>query len=457
MESRVYCRRVLGLVIVCMVCGTMITCSSVTQPPAISGIEGTSTWLAVTPPARETPTIQILLASTPSHNPIPSPSITRAPTDLPIEETALPTPVVMMTEEPMSPPACGRQIAFQSTHLGVDWIGLVDVCSQQVRWLTDVTQDSGFPQWSPNGEYIAFLARSVVQSSEDYRDLWLIDMRTTHFSQVTHDAKIVPGSGSFFWSPNSKEIIFSGEAATKQGTLIVDLKDGDVQALPKGLLSPFSWSPDGTKIALAMDEDLYNGATPDESVIKPGLLVIIRPDGKVIAGNQEHGSYPLYSSWYWLWSPDSQLLAIAEWPMARGDGGDIKLIETEGQNLAVKARLQDLMPSVKDLIVHSLAWSPSSEEIAFVLVPNDDFGINPWGQVYIADRRFTHIRTVTPSGMACAGVEWSPDGFQLVFACDDGPPKASLWLVNADGTDLHRITDPEEGTGYPQWQPVLDR
>lgn len=456
MDSRVYLRGVLGVIIVCAACSIVISCSPMKQPAATNSIEGTPTWSVAPTLTKETPTIQAFLANTPTY-PIPAPSNTRVPTHLPTAETPASTSDLTMTQEPTSLAPCGRHIAFQSTHSDVASIALVDVCSQQVTWLTDGTKYAESPQWSPDGRNIAFLARAAAPGGGDYRDLCLIDIQTHAITQLTHGIKIESG-GPFAWSPNGQEILFSSESEHYEGyvqSMILRVSDGVVRTLPDGLAGPFSWSPDGLEIALAMDEDLFNGATPDESVIRAGLLVITQPDGQVIAGNQEHGSYPLYSSRSWLWSPENQRVAVAEWPMARGDGGDIRLIEIEGQELVVRARLQDLMPSVKDLIVHSLAWSPTGDEIAFVLVSPDHLDITIGGQVYVADRNFTRIRTITPEGIACAGVEWAPDGSQLVFVCDDGPPKASLWLVNPDGTGLHRITKPEEGTGYPGWQPVL--
>lgn len=458
MDGRVCLRRGLSVIEICAVCVILAACSTTRQPTTTNRLKGIPSQPAGDASTLEVATVQAVSTSTPSRIPMPTVPNRRTPTRAPTAKTRAPTDyTTAATAEPTSVPPCGRHIAFQSTHLGVESIALVDVCSQQVTWLTEGTQQAESPQWSSDGRTIAFLAQSVMQPDEDYQDLWLIDTRTKQASQVTHAAKVAAGSGSFSWSPNGKEILFVGENQDHRGLMIVRVSDGEVRVLPMGLVSPFSWSPDGSKIALAMAEDRYYGATPDDTVISPGRLVIIQPDGQVIAGGQEHGIYPLYSSWGWLWSPDNQRLAVAEWSMARGGGGDIKLVEIEGQDLVTTAHLQDLMPAVIDMIVHSLAWSPTGEEIAFVLVSAEDFGTNPWGQVYIADRAFTRIRTVTPDDMACASVDWAPVGSQLVFACDDGPPKTSLWLVNPDGTELHRITKPEVGTDFPLWQPAPDQ
>ena len=46
-------------------------------------------------------------------------------------------------------------------------------------------------------------------------------------------------------------------------------------------------------------------------------------------------------------------------------------------------------------------------------------------------------------------VSWSPDDRRLVFSSDRG----ELYVVNADGTDLHRIGERTHQRGHPVWSP----
>jgi len=183
------------------------------------------------------------------------------------------------------------------------------------------------------------------------------------------------------------------------------------------------------------------------------LLAVIKPDGRWIIGHQEESFFYLQNSYSWHWSPDSQLLAVVAFPMGlRGIGGEIELWKIEGNHWIFTASFQELRPSVEEYGILSFDWSPTGKEMAFVLVSPDDIYIH-WGQVHVANRDLTRARTLTPEGMYCVDVQWSPDGSQLAFVCEDGE-LTSLWIVDADGTNLQRITEPAEGTRDPQWQPM---
>jgi Tol biopolymer transport system component len=349
-------------------------------------------------------------------------------------------------------PPCGRQIAFESQQQGVDAIALVDVCSQKVSWLTDTAQRTVDPRWSPDGRHLAFLRKPVSRDGEIFSNLWLLDVATYEFLQITPHPNMMFSENSIVWahvwSPDGEEILFVSEGEDSLRSVILHLDDHKSQVLPEGLKSPFSWSPDGTKIALRLES-----ATPDDEsmILYSDLLAVIHPDGHWA----EESHLFLQSVYDWHWSPDSQLLALVASPEGMRGIGDIQLYEIEGDDWILKARLKDVLPSdeMEDYGVLSFDWSPTGEEMAFALVSPDDLFVH-WGQVQVANRDFTRIRTLTPEGMYCVDVQWSPDGSQLAFACEDGE-LTSLWIIDADGTDLQRITEPAKGTRDPQWRPLL--
>ncbi|HJZ54066.1 MAG TPA: biopolymer transporter Tol, partial [Gemmataceae bacterium] len=50
------------------------------------------------------------------------------------------------------------------------------------------------------------------------------------------------------------------------------------------------------------------------------------------------------------------------------------------------------------------------------------------------------------------GATWSPDGTRIVFnSARGGAPHLRLWVINADGSGLHRITT--IWGEYPAWSP----
>lgn len=455
MRTREYLSRLLWPIAILSLCSGIVACLPTTSI-VTSTVAVVPSATASTAPTTVQPTTMISPTSTPALP--PASPIIASPTSAPSTDTPIPTTRPTATATSTSLPPCGQSIVFESKRQRTHSLVMVDACSQETVFLTDDEGHDEWPRWSPDGKYIAFLSSRATNLWDEYRDLWLLNMATHELSQLTFDAKAWPFSMAFIWSPNGDEILYStvDENGLDSIPQIVNLKDGVNRSLPGCFRDPFSWSPDGTKIALEMCLELEDKPPEgDESYMMfPGNLVVIQPDGELIAGRTDVDGYRLANSNEWLWSPDSQQLAVSFFSSLAGDGGDLEAVVVEEDRLVTHARLRDIIPSLEHKDVQSLAWSPNGKEIAFVVVEPPVRDRPYWGQVHVVDRDFTCFRTLTPKDMFCDGVQWSPDGSQLTFACDDGEPYASIWLVNADGSDLHAITEPAEDVRSPQWQPV---
>ena len=347
---------------------------------------------------------------------------------------------------------CSELIAFESRNRRTSSVSLIDLCSKQHVFLTDDNGQDHIPKWSPDGKYIAFLSNRGTDQSQSSGDLWMLELDTLELSQVTHGKAIPFYELAFVWSPDGSEILYSSEKDEKNTTEIISLKDSSVRVLG-GMWGPFSWSANGDRIALETIVDPPDKPPEggEDLTVIPGQLVVIRPNGDRLAGGATDSLYSLHSSSEWQWSPDGQHLAVAFYASLRGGGGDIELVVIEEQRLVAVKWLQDLLPSVENKAVQSLSWSSPGKEIAFVVVDFSSRRTRPyWGQVFVVNRDFTDFRTLTPENMFCDDVQWSPDASQLVFVCDDGEPYTTVWMVNADGSNLHTITESAKDVKEPQ-------
>lgn len=92
------------------------------------------------------------------------------------------------------------------------------------------------------------------------------------------------------------------------------------------------------------------------------------------------------------------------------------------------------------------AWSPDSQQIVFPFHEGDQphlFRVNLDG---------TDLRQLTDTpGSPDLDPAWSPDGQQIAFRSSSETARAEIYVMNADGSDLRRLTT--EGGVEPAWSP----
>jgi Tol biopolymer transport system component len=93
------------------------------------------------------------------------------------------------------------------------------------------------------------------------------------------------------------------------------------------------------------------------------------------------------------------------------------------------------------------AWSPDGKYLAFVAKKG------PRDELVIADvERNRRVRSISLKLSGASTPSWSPDGEKLVFTGYDGG-LSDLFVVNADGTGLRRLTEDKYADLHPVWSP----
>lgn len=192
-------------------------------------------------------------------------------------------------------------------------------------------------------------------------------------------------------------------------------------------------SPDGQRVAYVFQTD---GLHP------MGGLWVVNADGtdpKHIYG----GSVLLAP----LWSPDGARIALVS-----GEG--LMVINSDGSESGLVSKESGGLDAYSPLFT----WSPDSRRLATIAIDGPG-AVSPvnWyrgnftgANIHVVDVETGEERALL-DGTGNIDPAWSPDGSQIVFVSNrSGAPE--LWAVNADGSNLRRLTSDGRIIRSPIWR-----
>jgi len=200
------------------------------------------------------------------------------------------------------------------------------------------------------------------------------------------------------------------------------------------------------------------------------------------------------------WSPDGSRIAYRHWPhngtsrifVMKADGSDQQNLtrkdswgpdwSPDGRRIAfnsvagtgaldvygyVVAPDGSGLRRISRHYVEYPAWSPDGSQIAFMAPEPGATGSNPDYNIFVMDADGSHVRRLTTAPGEDGWPAWSPDGTRIVFssarddcsisdAADcrttgDIGPWEDVWIINADGTGQRRVTS--ESGQFFAWSP----
>lgn len=179
-----------------------------------------------------------------------------------------------------------------------------------------------------------------------------------------------------------------------------------------------------------------------------GDVFVVEPDGTGLQRLADRHDGGQEGGLEMAWSPDGAKLAFTDY---RGPDGarDLFVVDADrGEPVAVSGPLED---------ADSPAWSPDGTELAFT-----GFDDVAFYEIYVVEADGSGLRRLTDerdNGVDGAHMPaWSPDGTQIAYSVNryDGQSEyefQAIFVMNEDGSDHRRLT---EGTGVdesPIWSP----
>lgn len=227
--------------------------------------------------------------------------------------------------------------------------------------------------------------------------------------------------------------------------------------------TPPSWSPDGTRLAVASSGQLFvvdvdTGAVTEigeklnEQYVRPLTAASWSPDGKRIAFStgvqvmvtDPDGSDPVVigggvDATQIAWSPDGTRVAFSSMQgisVVSADGSDRRLVVDSQVDIESGVGRTLLGP----------VWSPDGTRLAYARVaPAMSAGI--W-TIDLDRNEETIVYLAGCCQAEIVGPVWSPDGTRLAFSVNFNG--GEMIMIDEDGSDLQRF----RGGGDPAWQGV---
>ena len=303
------------------------------------------------------------------------------------------------------------------------------------------------PQWSPDGEVIAFTHDQVVYvvESDGSQLRRLLGRRPDDL----HDAAQSPS-----FSPDGSRVAY---VAFKHGSwvpwveedyrwdIVTAALDGSGRRrLTKSdnirvrYVSP-AWSPDGTRIAFVSDRTGHKDSESRKEAQGPLGIYTMSADGsdlRRVAPGIRIASYRNPP----VWSPDGRRLAFVALELGSPDSDRyLDVLYTVGADGLGLTRLGEMTGGLP-------GWSPDGSRIALVRIDGDAQAVVTMDPDGSNVTKVLENRDLFTSSFG--EVSWSPDGTRILIsgllASNAG---ASVSVVNADGSDpRHLLTMPYGAT-----------
>jgi TolB protein len=205
------------------------------------------------------------------------------------------------------------------------------------------------------------------------------------------------------------------------------------------------YSPDGRRIAYER-----RGGGPD-------TIFSMGADGSAPARVTACAAAPCLGSSAPAWSPDGNRLVFerAYGPIVKDNAAGLDLVTANADGTTEQLLLHLRTREAEGQEPHDAQWSPDGTRIA-VTILNIRAQPRNGSAIYVLDADGSNLRRITPVRLNVGNPDWSPDGKRIVFNSSyEGQAPPEIYTVRPDGNGLRRLRrEPKESYSLdPVWSP----
>ena len=320
------------------------------------------------------------------------------------------------------------------------------------------------PALSPDGQWVAYAVRSTdVPKDKRLWHIWMTSWDGRQSLQVTQSPESEHSPG---FSPDGRYLAFVSARGEKDGPdalWLLDRAGGDARQVThfKGDVADYDWSPDGTRLALAvLDAPLPGSDATDEDKTPPPLVIdryYFKEDETgyldsrrmhlylldVASGNTQELTDGRFSERFPAWSPDGTQLAFLSKRAADPDRDNMWGLYVMNAEPGASARLVTMFggDSGDSGWMSPPQWSPSGRDIAFIAGTEHKLLYYAQTKLNVVAATGGTPRVVTQAlDRNVTQPQWSEDG-KAIYALVEDDRNQHLVRFDAASGRMHTVND----------------
>ncbi|HEX8250753.1 MAG TPA: FG-GAP-like repeat-containing protein, partial [Pyrinomonadaceae bacterium] len=288
--------------------------------------------------------------------------------------------------------------------------------------LTQTPEMESFARWSPNGQKIAYIKNvgGVLQ-------IWVMNSDGTNQTLISEPNV---ANSQQYWSPNGQKILYVRAEVGSTDQIWTMNPDGSnkTRITNSGFNDHLpTWSPDGSKIAFGRCNADYLSCD----------IVTMNADGteqnNLTTNNMGDDDHP-------IWTPDGNKIVY----LAQNSSLDYNafIVDADGTNQLA------LTNAAAPQFFQPFQISPAGNK---VLLQSIGGGIDTF-EIATVGTSGNNLLSLTINNVYDAVGRYSPDGSRIAFVSRRNTATGEIYLMNADGNNVIRLTNNTAGESITDWR-----